>query len=142
MVLFPGSDNWRSGMAEVASAITETMGEHVRVTPTSIPDVNFPAVPKHECAVIVQATYIAPHKKAIMGRNFDGAPVISTRAPRFEFAFGALPFALQQKFWITRLCSNETFEITDVRSDLVSMIACDCVQLGKAKADGVRTVDL
>jgi hypothetical protein len=77
-----------------------------------------------------------------MGKKVDGAPVLSTRAPRFEFAFDALPFVLQQKFWITRLCGGEVFEITDVRSDSVSMHVCDCVQLGRAKADGVRTVDL
>ena len=142
MTLFPGSDNWRAGMTEVSQAIAETMGECVRVTPTKAPGVNFPATPQPERAATVQAVYIAPHKAVVMGRQIDGAPVISTRSPRFEFAFGALPFALQQKFWITRLCSDETFEITNVRSDSVSMITCDCVQLGKAKADGVRTVDL
>jgi hypothetical protein len=142
MALFPGSDNWRQGMQSVAQAITDTMGECVRVTPTTIPGPNHPATPQHDRAVTAQAVYIAPHKAVVMGRKFDGAPIVSTRAPRFEFAFGALPFALEQKFWITRLCSGEEFEITDVRSDSVSMITCDCVQLGRAKADGVRTVDL
>ncbi|WP_291842975.1 hypothetical protein [Bradyrhizobium sp.] len=141
MTLFPGSDNWRAGMQEVSQAIADTMGESVRVTPTNTPAPNFPAVPQYERAVIAQAVYLAPHKTQVMGRKGD-SPRISTRAPRFEFALGALPFALQQKFWITRLCSNETFEITDIRSDAVSMIACDCVQLGRAKPDGVRTVDL
>jgi hypothetical protein len=132
-------------MGQVAQAITETMGERVLVTPTSVPGVNFPAVPHHYRAVMAQAVYIAPHRYVVMGKKVDGAPVISTRAPRFEFAFGALPFPLQQKFWITRLCSDETFEITDVRSDSVSMHVCDCVQLGREKAEGVaspRTVDL
>ena len=142
MVLFPGSDNWRAGMQSVSQAITETMGECVRVTPAFVPAPNYPAVPQHERAVTVQAVYTAPHKAVVMGRNVEGAPVISTRSPRFEFAFGALPFGLQQHFWITRLCSDETFEITDVRSDSVSMHICNCVQLGRAKADGVRTVDL
>jgi hypothetical protein len=129
-------------MQEVSQAITDTMGEAVRVIPTEIPAPNFPAVPQYPRAVIVQAVYIAPHKKVVMGRYVDGAPVLSSRAPCFQFAFGALPFALKQKFWIVRLCSNEMFEITDVKSDSVAMITCDCVQLGRAKADGIRTVDL
>lgn len=142
MTLFPGSDNWRAGMQEVAQAIAETMGECVRVTPAILPAPNFPSVPQNERAVIVQAVYTAPHKAVVMGRNFEGAPVMSTRSPRFEFAYGALPFELQQHFRITRLCNGETFEITDVRPDSVSMIVCTVVQLGRAKADGVRTVDL
>lgn len=135
MTLFPGSDNWRAAMTEVSQAIADTMGECVRVTPTAVAAVNFPAMPQHERAVTVQAVYTAPHKK-VMGDR------ISTRDPRFEFAFGALPFTLQQGFWIERLCSNEIFEITDIRSDSVSTITCPCVQIGRAKPDGVRTVDL
>lgn len=142
MTLFPGSDSWRAGMAEVSQAIAETMGECVRVTPTKAAGINFPAEPQHERALTVQAVYIAPHRAVVMGRQVEGAPVISTRSPRFEFAFGALPFALQQSFWVTRLCNGERFEITDIKSDSVSTITCTCVQLGRANADGVRTVDL
>lgn len=142
MTLFNGSDNWRAAMQEASQAITETMGECVRVTPAVIPAPNFPSVPQPEHAVVVAAVYTAPHRKIAMGRNFDGAPIMSTRAPQFQFAYGVLPFALQQYYRLERICNGELFEVTDVRSDSVSMITCDCVQLGRPKAEGVRTVDL
>jgi hypothetical protein len=41
-----------------------------------------------------------------------------------------LPFPLHQSYRITRLCSGETFEVTNVKPDGVSRIVAKVVQLG------------
>ena len=131
MALFPGTDNWRSGMQKVSRAITETMGELVLVTPTVSAGVNFPREPQHGRTAHAKAVYLAPHKSVDLSKQTEAGPVVSTRAPRFEFELQhGLPYQLAQGFWITRACNGEKFEITDVRPDSVSRIICTCVQLG------------
>ncbi len=59
------------------------------------------------------------------------SPLIETSEPIFQFGYGVLPFPLRQSYRITRLCSGETFEITNVKPDGVSRIVCTVVQLGR-----------
>lgn len=132
MVLFPGTDNWRAGMQKASQAINRHMGELVLVTPTTSPGPNFPRTPQHERAAQGNAVYLAPHKAVDLSRQTDAGPVVSTRAPRFEFELQhCLPFPLAQGYWIKRECNGELFEVTDVKNDSVSRVTCTCVQLGR-----------
>jgi hypothetical protein len=58
------------------------------------------------------------------------SPLVETSEPIFSFGYGVLPFLPRQSYRITRLCSGETFEVTDVKPDGVARIVCKVVQLG------------
>jgi hypothetical protein len=134
-MLFPGTDNWRAGMQDVSAAIDETMGELVMVTPATVPAINFPSVPDSSKAVTVIAVFTSKSKLIPMGEGKAGGPTISplieTSEPIFQFGYGVLPFPLRQSYRITRLCSGETFEVTNVKPDGVSRIVVNVVQLGR-----------
>jgi hypothetical protein len=136
-MLFPGN-NWRSAMQDVSAAIDDTMGELVTVTPTTVPAINFPSVPDASRAVTVIAVFTSEAKLITMGEgrlgSVSASPLISTSKPVFQFSYAVLhgmPFALRQSHRITRLCSGETFEVTDVKPDGVSRITVNVVQLGR-----------
>jgi hypothetical protein len=136
-------DSWRTAMQGVAAEIDATMGECVIVTPVDYAnsEVNFPKQMLPGSAVIVTAVYTETPTHALgkpsrmkYGSGYEGAPLVTTRKPGFSFAFGAVPFALGQGCRIERRCSGEIFEITDVKSDGVSRIECNVVQLGRQRA--------
>lgn len=138
-MLFPGSDNWRAGMQDVAGAIDEAMGELVTVTPASAPKVNFPSVADPSKAVTVTAVFTSKAETIVMGegKQFGGhsvSPLISTSRPVFQFSYGVLhgmPFGLRQYHRITRLCSGETFEVKDIKPDGVSRVTVSVAELGR-----------
>jgi hypothetical protein len=136
-MLFPGADNWRAGMQECSHAIDDTMGELVLVTPATVPAVNFPSVADPSKAVTVTAVFTSKAKTVLMcneGKMTGGhsvSPLVETSEPIFQFGYGVLPFALRQSYRITRLCSGETFEVTNVKPDGVSRIIVNVVQLGR-----------
>lgn len=134
-MLFPGTDNWRAGMQDVSAAIDDTMGELVTVTPATVPAINFPSVPDPSKAVTVIAVFTSKSKLIPMGEGRAGghtiSPLIETSEPIFQFGYGVLPFRLRQSYRITRLCSGETFEVTNVKPDGVSRITASVVQLGR-----------
>jgi hypothetical protein len=137
-MLFSGTDNWRAGMADVSAAIDDTMGELVTVTPAEAPKPNFPSVVDPSKAVTVTAVFTSKAKDVLMGENVGRiasghsiSPIVSTSEPIFTFGYGVLPFPMRQSYRITRLCSGETFEVTDVKPDGVSRIVVKVVQLGR-----------
>jgi hypothetical protein len=140
-MLFPGSDNWRAGMQDVSAAIDETMGELVLVTPATVPAINFPSVADPSKAVKVIAVFTSRAKAVILGNegkmgghSVSVNPLVSTSEPIFQFSYGVLrtmPFPIRQGYRITRLCSGETFEVTDVKPDSVSRTCVHVVQLGR-----------
>jgi hypothetical protein len=135
-MLFPGSDNWRAGMQDVSAAIDEAMGEAVMVTPATVPAINFPGTPDPSKAVTVTAVFTSKAKSVLMGSEgkmggHTVSPLVETSEPIFQFGYGVLPFPLRQSYRITRLCSGETFEVTNVKPDGVSRITVSVVQLGR-----------
>jgi len=138
MTLFPGSDNWRAGMQSVSAAIDDTMGEFVTVTPTSAFP-NFPSTPDPSRAVTGRAVFTSKAETVVMGEGgrvggLSVAPLVSTSKPVFQFSYAVLhglPFILEQYHRITRLCSGETFEVTDVKPDGVSRATVTVKQLGR-----------
>lgn len=140
MTIFPDADNWRAGMQDVSAAIDETMGELVTVTPVLPVKPNFPSEPEPDKAVTARAVFTSLHKTVILSNErrvgtTSVAPLVSTREPIFSFGYGVLPFAVGQHYRITRVCSGETFEVTDVQPDGVSRIVCKVVQLGRQKEE-------
>jgi hypothetical protein len=137
-MLFPGTDNWRAGMQEFSAAVDDTMGELVTVTPADVQQPNFPSIPDPTKAVTVTAVFTSKAETIVMGENtgriasgHSVGPIVSTSIPVFSFGYGVLPFPLRQSYRITRECSGETFEVTDVKPDGVSRIVCKVVQLGR-----------
>jgi hypothetical protein len=135
-MLFPGTDNWRAGMQGTSAAIDETMGELVTVTPATVPAINFPSVADPSKAVTVTAVFTSKAKSVWTGSEGKAgghtiSPLIETSEPIFQFGYGTLPFPIRQSYRITRLCSGETFEVTNVKPDGVSRIVCTVVQLGR-----------
>lgn len=63
------------------------------------------------------------------------SPLISASMPVFTFRYGELRVPLRQSYRITRQCSGETSEVTDVKPDGVSRIVCKVVQLGRQAKD-------
>jgi hypothetical protein len=134
-MLFPETDNWRAGMQDVSAAIDETMGELVTVTPADIQKVNFPSVADPSRSVTVVAVFTSKAKTILMGSEgkiggHSISPLVETSEPIFSFGYGVLPFPLRQSYRITRLCSGETYEVTNVKPDGVSRIVAKVVQLG------------
>lgn len=138
-MLFPGTDNWRAGMQDVSAAIDETMGELVKVTPAEVQKVNFPSEAYPSRAATVTAVFTSKSKLIPMGEGKMGghsvSPLVETSEPIFTFGYGVLPFPLRQSYRITRLCSGETFEVTNVKPDGVSRIVANVVQLGRQRED-------
>ena len=138
-MLFPGTDNWRAGMQDASAAIDEAMGEAVLVTPATVPAVNFPSTPDPSKAVTVTAVFTSKAETLVMGegKQIGGhsvSPLVSTSKPVFQFSYAVLhglPFMLRQSHRITRVCSGETFEVTDIKPDGVSRIIVNVVQLGR-----------
>ncbi|MEW6395289.1 MAG: hypothetical protein AB1582_12130 [Pseudomonadota bacterium] len=135
-MLFPETNNWRAAMQDVSAAIDETMGELVTVTPAIVQTVNFPSVPDSSKAVTVTAVFTSKAKTVLMGSEgrFSGhslSPLVETSEPIFIFGYGVLPFAIRESYRITRVCSGETFEVTNAKPDGVSRIVCAVVQLGR-----------
>ena len=135
-MLFPGTDNWRAGMQEVSAAIDDTFGELVTVTPADVQKPNFPSVADPSKAVTVTAVFTSKAKTILMGSEgkiggHSVSPLVETSEPIFSFGYGVLPFPIRQSYRITRICSGETFEVTDVKPDGVSRIVCKVVQLGR-----------
>lgn len=142
-MLFPDTNNWRAGMQDVSTAIDETMGEQVQVTPyVGTPVPNFPAMPDPSKAVMATAVFTNKAKSVIMGENngriasgHSISPIISTSEPIFSFAYGAVSFPLRQGYRIMRLCDRAQYEITDVKPDGVSRIEVMVKMLGRAKEE-------
>jgi hypothetical protein len=139
-MLFPGSDNWRAGMADVSAAIDETQGELVDITPARVPKVNFPSVPDPSKSVTVVAVFKNKAKTVIMGSEgkmggHSVSPLVETSEPVFEFGYGVLPFPLRQSYRITRRCNGATYEVTNIKPDGVSRICVNVVQLGRPSED-------
>jgi hypothetical protein len=133
-MLFPNSDNWRALMnADVSPAIDEAFGELVTVTPATVPAINFPSVADPSKAVTVTAVFTSKAKSVWTGSEGKAGvtPLIETSEPIFQFGYNTLPFPLRQSYRITRLCSGETFEVTNVKPDGVSRICVHVVQLGR-----------
>jgi hypothetical protein len=133
-MLFP--DNWRAGMQDASAAIDDTMGELVTVTPASVPQVNFPSVADSSKAVTVTAVFTSKAETVWMGNEgrisgHSVSPLIQTSKPIFSFAYDALPFPIRQSYRITRNCSGEVFEVTNIEPDGVARIVCKVVQLGR-----------
>jgi hypothetical protein len=126
-------------MQDVSAAIDDTMGELVTVTPADAPKVNFPSVADPSKAVTVTAVFTSKSKLIAMGEGKIGghsvSPLVETSEPIFTFGYGVLPFPLRQAYRITRLCSGETFEITNVKPDGVSRYVVNVVQLGRQRED-------
>jgi hypothetical protein len=134
-MLFPNTDHWRAGMQDVPAAIGDRMGEMVTVTPDNVQVVNFPSVADPSKAVTVTAVFTSKAKTILMGSEgklggHSVSPLIETSEPIFTFGYSVLPFPLRQSYRITRLCSGETFEVTNMKPDGVSRIVVNVVQLG------------
>lgn len=136
-------NNWRSQMQDVAAEIDGAFGESVTVTPMTR-TVNHSATvdnsraPVTVCAVFSWRSEMAfnnRNSRAVSSTNIDTAPLISTRKPCFSFRFGVLPFALRQAYQITRLCDGSVFEVKEVKSDGVSRVEVEVVQLGRESSD-------
>jgi hypothetical protein len=136
----PFASYFREAMDDCANAISDTMGETVTVFPyTAKP--NFPSMPDPSLlpfsitAVFTHKAVMAFSKKgepASGNREFDLAPLISTRKPCFSVKACELPFPLRQHYRIERCWNKAVWEITDIKSDGISRIECDVVQLGRA----------
>jgi hypothetical protein len=134
-MLFPTTANWRAGMQDFSQAVDDTMGELVLVTPATPPKPNFPSIAEPSKAVTVVATFMSKAKTIIMGTEgkiggHSVSPLVETSEPVFSFGYGVLPFPIRQSYRITRLCSGEVFEVTNVKPDSVSRICVHVVQLG------------
>jgi hypothetical protein len=135
-MLFPLTGNWRAGMQEFSAAVDDTMGEMVTVTPATAPAPNFPSVADPSRSVTVVAAFMSKAKTILMGEGgkigggHSLSPLIETSEPVFSFGYNVLPFPIRQSYRITRLCSGETFEVTNVKPDGVSRIVVHVVQLG------------
>jgi hypothetical protein len=139
------ANNWRAEMQGVAAAIDDSFGESVTVMPmrravnhSSTPDPTRTHVAV--CAVFSWRSEMAFNNRdsrAVSSSNIDTAPLISTRKPCFSFRFGSLPFALRQADRITRLSDGSLFEIKNVKSDGVSRVEAEVVQLGQEPPDYV-----
>ncbi|MCK1611045.1 MULTISPECIES: hypothetical protein [unclassified Bradyrhizobium] len=142
-MLFSNTNAWREGMQDASSAIDETMGELVSVTPyVGTPRPNFPAVPDPARAVTVTAVFTNKAKSVIMGENSGRiasghsiSPIVSTSEPIFSFGYGVLPFPLMQGYRIMRLCNRALYEVTDAKPDGVSRIEVKVVRLGIAEEE-------
>lgn len=135
-MLFPQTDNWRAGMQDVSAAIDDTMGELVTVTPAEVQRPNYPSVADPSRSVTVMAVFTSKAKTILMGSEgkmggHSLSPLVETSEPIFTFGYGVLPFPICQSYRITRLCSGETFEATNVKPDGVSRIVVNVVQLGR-----------
>ena len=69
---------------------------------------------------------------AVAARQYDLAPLISTRHPVFSVKACDLPYQLRQSYRITRCHDQTIWEITDIQPDGVSRLSIDVVQLGRA----------
>lgn len=142
-MLFPETNNWRTGMQDVSAAIDENMGELVQVIPhNGTPVPNFPVVPDPSRAVTVTAVFTNKAKSIIMGENsgriasgHSVSPIVSTSEPIFSFGYGVLPFPLMQGYRIMRLCNRALYAVTDVRPDGVSRIEVKVTMLGLEKEE-------
>jgi hypothetical protein len=138
-MLFPlTTGNWRAGMRLFSDAVDDSMGEMVLVTPAHAPKPNYPSVPNPAKAVTVVAAFMAKSKTILMGEGgkiggHSLSPLVQTTEPIFSFGYSVLPWPIQQSYRITRPCSGETFEVTNVKPDGVARIVCTVVQLGMPK---------
>jgi hypothetical protein len=135
-MLFPLTDNWRAGMQDFSAAVDDTMGELVLVTPATVSKANFPSVADPSRSVTVVAAFMQKSKTTIMGPEgkIGGhavSPLVETSEPVFSFGYNILPWPIQQSYRITRLCSGETFEVTNVKPDGVARVVVSVVQLGR-----------
>lgn len=140
-MLFPGSDNWRAAMQDVARAVEETQGELVIVTPATSPKVNYPSIEDLSKTVTVVATFTNRTKTVMMGNEgkiggLSVSPLVETSEPIFQFRYGVLPWPLQQSYRITRCCNGAMYEVTNVKPDGVAFIFAKVVQLGRAAWEG------
>jgi hypothetical protein len=139
------ANNWRAEMQGVAAAIDDTFGESVTVMPmrravnqTATDDPSRAHVTI--CAVFSLRSEMAFNNRdsrALSSNNIDTAPLISTRKPCFSFRFGSLPFAIRQADRIKRLSDGSLFEIKEIKSDGVSRVEAEVVQLGTEPPDYV-----
>jgi hypothetical protein len=123
-------------MQEFSAAVDDTMGELVIVTPARAPRPNYPSIAEPSKTVTVVAAFMARSKTILMGEGGGGhslSPLVETTEPIFSFGYNVLPWPIQQSYRITRLCSGETFEVTNVKPDGVARIVCTVVQLGSPK---------
>jgi hypothetical protein len=90
-------------------------------------------------AQTVIAVFTSKAETIVMGEGgrvggLSVSPLISTSKPVFQFSYAVLhgmPFALRQSHRITRLCSGEVFEVTDIKPDGASRVTETVVQLGR-----------
>jgi hypothetical protein len=136
---------WRSHMQHVAAAIDGAFGELVSVTPTTrspnlMAKLDPSLTPATVSAVFSWRSEMAfnhSNSRSISSGSIETAPLVSTRKPFFSFKCGELPFALRQGYQIERLCDGSLFEVKDVKSDGVSRVQVEVVQLGREPADYV-----
>jgi hypothetical protein len=139
------ANNWRAEMQGVAAAIDDTFSESVTVVPMRRAVNQSATVDPSRAPVSVRAVFSWRSEMAFNNRNshavssgnIDTAPLISTRKPCFSFRFGSLPFAIRQADRIMRLSDGSLFEIKDVKSDGVSRVETEVVQLGQEPPDYV-----
>ena len=90
-------------------------------------------------AVTVTAVFTSKAELVAMGESgrvggLSVNPLISTSKPVFQFSYAVLhglPFILRQYHRMTRVCSGETFEVTDIQTDGVSRATVKVKQLGR-----------
>jgi hypothetical protein len=121
-------------MQDFSQAVDDTMGELVTVTPANVPRPNYPSVADPSKAVTVVAAFMARSKTILMGEGgkiggHSLSPLVETTEPIFSFGYSVLPWPIQQAYRITRLCSGESYEVTNVKPDGVARIVCTVVQL-------------
>jgi hypothetical protein len=139
-MLFPGTDNWRAGMQDMAAAANETMGELVHVTPATAKP-NYPSMEDLSKTVTVTAVFTNKARTVMLGNEgkiggLSVSPLLETSEPIFQFNYGTLPFHLQQGYRITRCCNGARYEVTNVKPDGVAFVFAKVVQLGRPGREG------
>ena len=130
--------NWRAGMANVSASIDSVFGEPLTLI-ACLSRPNFPTEPDRATKpVTLSGEFLYRAKLALdsghgRGGQHGSGGLIESQQPIATFSHASLPWLPQRGDRIQRQVDGTTFEVTAVKSDGVSRVTCDLVELGRSE---------
>ena len=127
--------NWRAGMQAVSAAIDQNFGERLTLI-ACLARPNFPTEPDASIKPVILSGVFSYRAKLALdtgqGRGRHGG-LVQSQDPIATFSHAALPWLPQRGDRIRRENDGTVFEVTATKSDGVSRVTCDLVELGRAE---------
>jgi len=128
--------SWCQGMQRVPNAINDAFGEALTIIPSETRP-NYPPQQDYKHAVTVQGVFsyrsamaLDTGHDSVARRGHHPGAIVETRTPIARFAHKDLKWALNHGDIVRREIDGTEFTITALRTDGVSAVECDLVQLG------------